>query len=411
MKLFLLAARNLTRNLRRTLITLAAVVFGMLFIHYTITLQTGSYREMITKGVSQLAGHVVVQAEGYQEERDADLVVTDATAVEATLKQAFPDAVVAPRIFLGGLLNSTTNSVGVALSAVDPVAEAEVQDLDDQIVEGHWLDGKDQGILIGAKMAESLGVSIGDKLVYMGQHGDATEMESHLFRVQGIFRTGSAQADGFLAMAPITAGRELMGNADVAHQVTLHLPDPDDSEAATTELRERLANHPGLAVLHWSEAIPDIYGMIQVDRASGDVMLVILGVIVAMGVFITVLMSALERTREFGVMRALGMKPGQLARLILLEGVTLGIVGSGLGLLVGLAASYTLVEYGLDMKAMSGMDNMDMGGITLSSTIYGAYNPVRMTTYTLGAMLLTTLAALYPATYVARLQPVDAMRH
>lgn len=411
MKLFLLALRNLSRNLRRTVITVSAIAFGMIAIHYTITLQTGQYREMITKGVSTLAGHVVVQARGYQEERDADLMVTEASAVQATLQELFPDADIAPRIFLGGLLNSATNSVGVALSGVDPVAESHVQTIDDQITAGEWLDDDLRGIVIGVDMAESLGVEVGDKVVYMGQHGDSSEMASRLFRIKGLFRTGGAELDGFVAMTSIAAARELLDNADVAHQVTVHLEDPDQSADAAATATERLSTHENIDVLHWSKAIPEIYGLIQIDRSSGDVALTILGVIVAMGVLNTVLMSVLERTREFGVMMALGMKPAQLSRLILLEGLSLGLIGSALGALLGGAVSWSLVEYGLDMQAMTGMETMESAGIVLSGKMYGAFNPGRMATYTLGAVGLTTLAALYPSLYVSWLTPVDAMRH
>ncbi len=410
MKMFTLALRNLFRNGRRTLITLAAVAFGLVAIHFTITLQTGQYDAMITKGVSTLAGHVVVQADGYQEERDSDLVVSDAQAIEASLRETFPDAVIAPRIMLGGLLNSPTNSIGVALQAVAPEAEAKVQELDDKLVEGEWLSD-DRGVLVGAAMAKSLGVSVGDKVVYMGQHGESSEMASRMLRVRGIFRTGAAEMDGFVAMVPIAAARDLLGGVDVAHQITVHLDNPEGARAATDRAAALLADRDGLDILHWSEAIPELYALIEVDRASGDVGLVILGIIVAMGVLNTVLMSALERTREFGVMAALGMKPLQLGRLILIEGLLLGAIGSAAGFVLGLAASYPLVEYGIDFGALTGTDTIESAGVAIDAVMYGDYNFLRMGNYTLGAIALTTLAALYPAYYVARLKPVTAMRH
>ena len=410
MKLMMLAARNLFRNLRRTLITLAAISFGLVFIHLTITLQTGQYHLMIKQGISTMAGHVVVQAEGYQEERDPDLVIANSPTIERELQEAFPEAVIAPRLALGGLLTSTTSSVGVILSGVEPGAEAQVQTLPENIVEGTWLDDNQRGILIGAKLAESLNVSVGQKLVYMGQHGDSTEMTSQLFRVKGIFKTGGASIDGFFSMVPIAAARKLMGG-DVSHQVTVHLEDPTFSIEATDHAKSVLSNHVDTQVLHWSEAIPQLYGLIQLDRTSGDIGLSLLGIIVAMGVLNTVLMSALERTREFGVMLAIGLRPYQLSQLILLEGAVLGVMGAGLGLMFGALASYPLVEYGLDFAALSGTDTVESAGVVMSGILYGAYNPVRMLNYTMGAVVLTTLAAAYPAFHVAGLRPVDAMRH
>ncbi|MBX2796365.1 MAG: FtsX-like permease family protein [Myxococcales bacterium] len=412
MKLLSLAARNLARNMRRTVITLAAIAFGLSMIHLMINLQTGQYRDMITAGISTLAGHVVVQAEGYQEEKDADLVVTDADAVTEMFSTTFPDAVVAPRMFIGGLLNSPTNSVGVALSGGIPSAESAVQDLDDKVKEGTWLEDDDpRGLLIGAGLAKSLGVGVGDKVVYMGQHGDAEDMTSKLFRVKGIFKTGAAELDGFVALAHLDATRELYGAGDVAHQVTLHLPDPDTSDAATATSKEGLAGRDGIEVLSWQEAIPEIGAMIELDRSSGDIFLTILGLIVTMGVLNTVLMSALERTREFGVMLAIGMRPVQIARVILLEGALLGVLGALLGLVGGLLISYPLVVYGLDYTEYLGGESFESGGVVVSAIMKGEINPVRMMSYTVGAVVFTTLAAIYPAIHVARLKPVDAMRH
>jgi len=409
---FVLAIRNLGRNVRRTVITLAAITFGLTMIHFLITLQEGSYDEMISQGVSSLAGHVVVQREGYQEEGDAELLVTDADAVAGRLAEAFPEATIAPRIQLGGLMTSSTGSVTAALSAVEPAAEAAVQNLDERIVEGSWLDDDDRGVLIGVKMAETLGVGLGDKVVFMGQFGDSDEVQSRLFRVKGIFRTGAAELDGLVTMGLLSAGRDLLGGRDVAHQITVHLDNPRESAAATAIAADELASRADLAVLSWKDALPELYGLIQVDRQSGDVMLTILGLIVLMSVLNTVLMSALERTREFGVMMALGLKPHRLTRLILAEGFVLGVVGSLLGLLAGLAVGYPLVVYGLDYSGfLGGQEAIESGGFVLSTYLHGRFSFARMATYTVGAVVMTTLAAVYPARHVARLEPVAAMRH
>src|SRR5688572_2068012 len=204
-----LAVRNLTRNLRRTTITVLAVAFGLTMIHLAITLATGQYAEMIRVGVSTLAGHVVVQAEGYEKKQDSDIVVERASEVASAIAGRFPDAVVAPRLSLGGLLVSPTSSVGVGLMGLDGAAEAKVQEVDDHVAEGTWLDGDGRGIVIGRKLADTLAVGLGDKVVYMGQHGGATEVQSRLFRVKGIFSSGSTELDAFVAFADLPAAQEV----------------------------------------------------------------------------------------------------------------------------------------------------------------------------------------------------------
>lgn len=409
MRLLMLALRNLSRNMRRTVITLAAISFGLAMMIATITLQTGSYDEMIDQAIRQMAGHVVVQGAGYQDEKDDEIVIRGASAVRASLSEAFPGATVAQRAILGGLLVSPSNSVGAGVQGIDPEAEAAVGELDDKLVDGAWLDDDDRGIVIGERMAESLEVEVGDKLVYMGQYAGA-DVTSRLFRVKGIFRTGSADMDGFLALARLEAAQELMALDDVAHQVSVHLTTAEGSEDAALQAAALVARDD-LEVLSWRQALPELYALIQVDRNSGDVMLGILGLIVAMGVLNTVLMSVLERTREFGVMMGIGMRPRQIAGVVLLEGALLGALGAVIGVSLGAALSWPLVTYGIDYSAYTGGETMESAGVVMSSVIKGGWNPWRTSVYCFATVLFTALAAAYPAWHVTRLQPVEAIRH
>ena len=410
MKLFTIALRNLHRNTRRTALTLAAIGFGLAMMIFTVNLQHGSYQMMIESAVSTMAGHVVVQAQGYQDDKEPTQLVRDASAVAATMAAEYPDAVVAPRIFTGGLLMSANSSVGVALTGLDAAAELRVQDLHEKLVEGSWLGDDGREIIVGVDMAETLDVGLGDKLVYMGQNG-TDEVQSRLFRVCGVFRTGSAQFDGRMAFAHLGAAQEIMGGGDVANMVTLHLDDPDDVFEAVPRIEALLAR-PELDVRHWKDALPELFAIIQVDRGSGDVMLAIIGLIVAFGVLNTMMMSVLERTREFGVMLSVGMKPRQIAWLVLLEGLLLGLLGAMVGLLLGFAFSWPIVHYGLDYGAMmGGGDTMESGGILMDTVVHGVWDPVRMAIYFTGAVVFCICAAIYPAWTISKLRPVQALRH
>ena len=409
MRLLLLALRNLSRNTRRTALTLAAISIGLSMMIWTVNFQNGSYGAMIDTAVSQMAGHVVIQAEGYQDDREPGVVVPNASDVVKALRTEYPDAVVAPRIFVGGLLMSPTNSVGASLSGMDPGAESQVQDIAEKVVEGEWFsEGADQ-VLIGDEMAKRLEVTIGDKLVYMGQV-EGGEVDSKLFRVRGIFHSGAVELDGFVALVHLSAAQELIGGGDVANMITLHLKNADDAFAAVARIEQIIAR-PELDVRHWKDALPELFALIQLDRSSGDVMLAIIGLIVAFGVLNTLLMSVLERTREFGVMLAVGMKPKRLARLVLLEGLVLGLIGALLGLLLGLALSWPTVHYGIDMSAMTGGETMESGGIAIDMLVHGRWSFGRMTGYFCGAIVFCTLAAIYPAWTISKLRPVQALRH
>lgn len=409
MKLVVLAFRNLLRNPRRTLITSLAVAGGLGLMVFAINLAAGQYQTMLKNGISTLAGHVVVQAPGWQAERKAELLVPDAEAIAAELRAAYPEQIVTTRLWVDGLLTSPTSSAGVAITGVDPAAEALVSRLDDQIVEGTWLTGGDKGLLVGAVLAKTLGVGIGDKIVYMGQHGGG-DMVSRLFRVEGIFRTGASDIDGFVAYATVAGTRELVGGGPVAHQVALHLEDPDLSDAARARVRTLLEDRP-VEVLGWREAIPEVNGFIQVDRRSNDVIMSMLGVIVAIGVLNTVLMSVMERVREFGVLMAIGMRPGRVATMVLLEGLLLGLIGVAAGVVVGCVASYPLVTDGFDMTKFTGGETFTMSGVAMDTIMYADWDPVRIGKYAVAGVLLTVLAAAWPAWRVTHFQPIEALHH
>jgi len=409
MHLLILAARNLTRHLRRTLLTGAAIAFGLTMMVLMISLQEGSYKAMLKSGISNLAGHVVIEDPAHREQGEADLVVPNITALSAALRPILPEAILAPRMQVGGLLTSPTNSTGIGLRGLIPSAESQITDFDDKLVRGEWLQDDDaRGIVIGVAMADSLGVEIGDKLVFMGQ-GEDGDVTSRLFRLRGVFKTGGAELDSFIGLTPLAAVQELNRTPDAAHQLTIHLPNPRRAEAARQLARTVVPDT--LDVLTWDQALPDIVALIKVDRFSGDIMMIVIGFIVMMGVLNTVLMSVMERTREFGVLLGIGMRPNRIALLVLTEGLVLGLVSTAVGMGLGAALSYPLVTQGLDYSIfMGGAESMEMEGILVDAVIHGAYSPERMANYALAAVLFTVCAAAYPAWTLTRLSPVDAMR-
>jgi len=409
MQLLKLAVRNLFRNARRTLITMSAIGSGLALVLMMVGLQAGQYSDMLRIGISTLAGHVVVQADGWQDEREPEQMLVGAGGIATSLSEAFPDATVTPRLFLGGLVTSPYNSAGVALRGGVPSAEAAVDTLDDKVVEGEWLaDDDDRGIVMGAKLADTLQVVVGDKVVYMGQGPGQDEMVSRMFRVRGLYKTGGVELDGMAVLVTIAAAQELIEQPDTAHQIALHIADPAHSPAAYTKALG-VVGAEGREVLEWPDALPELVHFINIDRVSGDFIMAVMGLIVAMGVLNTVLMSVLERTKEFGVLMSIGMRPGRLAGLVLLEATALGVLGSLVGLVFGGAFVAYLVSYGIDYSAYMG-ESVEMEGIVISTHMMGAWDADRMGLYVLGTIVVTMLAGVYPAYYLSRLEPVEALR-
>ena len=403
-----LAFRNLFRHRRRTIITVIAIALGLGLLIFSSGFGDGMHNQVIRDGVAGMAGHVVVQGEGWQERREVEIVVPDGAAVVAALEGAFPEARVVPRVFLEGLLTSSGGSAGISFVGVDPEREAGVNNLDDKLVRGAYLDA-DGGIVIGQTLAENLDVELGDKVVLMTQSGP--DIGSRLFRVRGIFRTGMDLVDGFVAHVPLTVAQELLDLGGGVSQVSLHLPHSD----ATGEALGRVqAMYPGqeLEVLTWKKALPELYQFVVLDDGGLYIFLLIIAAIVALGILNTVLMSVLERTREFGVLLSLGMTPGRLSWMVLLEGFVLGAIGIIIGLALGLLGNWPMQVHGVDLGAMAGMkeQGFDVAGVQAELLMHSDLSPTKVILFVVLALTLTVAASIYPAWKAGTLTPIRAMR-
>ena len=527
--MFRLALRNLLRNKRRTAITTLAIAGGLMMIMIGNNLNHGMYLTMLDTGISTTAGHVVVQGEGWEDDPDPlDYRVEDASAIAEKVRAAHPEGLVLQRVFLSGLIRSANNSVGIAVTAVEPDGEKQVHDFHEKLIlaryrlfgadldglmpapgqkssqketkalneqkkafsgpirdaakalqgvrgtrlvyegEGEWLlellgpssegrvaaadqeallavvsaegdsdaplvsriedetgrlgswleSGDERGILLGAELARTLEVRVGKKVVLQGQSeqddpdgpGKIADVNERQFKVRGIFRTGSSQADGFVAFVTVEAAQEFLGTPGAVSQVSLHLENPEGTVAALADVKQALSGSEGLEILGWQEAVEELYEFTVTDRATNNKIMFFIGLIVALGILNTVLMSVMERMREFGVILALGMSPGRLRRLILTEGLLLGLFASSLGLAGGSAVTHYLVNEGIDYSEMMG-ETMDIAGISVSTFIFAGWDTTSMAVYTLVAVLLSVAATIYPAWKAGKLQPVEAMRH
>ncbi len=405
-----LALRNLWRNKIRTAITLAAISGGLAMMLMSNNLNHGMYQDLIRTGISTIAGHVVVQPEGWREDPDAvERSVANADQVAEALQGAWPEATVVQRSFLGGLLNSPSSSAGVALTAVQPELEKTVSDWHEKVIEGAWLEADDhRGILLGVKLAETLGLGLGEKVVLMGQGKE--DINSRLFRVRGLVRSGSTLVDGTLAFISVGAAQEFLEQAGAVSQVSLHLGSADASDEALAAAKTALAGTPGVEILGWKEAVSDLWEFTRTDRRTNHSFMLFIGLIVALGIINTILMSVMERIREFGVMLALGVPPRRLRSMILTEGLLLGLFGSALGLIFGSLVTVYLVKEGIDYSEMVG-DSFDISGVALGTQIRAAWDWSTMALYAVIAVFLSVLATVYPAWKAGKLRPVDAMRH
>lgn len=411
MLLIRLALRNLWRNKRRSIITAIGISGGLAMLIFSSGFADGAHGQMIEAGIRAMAGHVVVQGEDWQKKREIDIVVPDSDGVVQVLEREFPEATVLKRVFLQGLLTSPSGSAGVGLVAVQPDREARINDLDDKLIDGEYLDGQVNGIYLGKALAKTLDVGVGDKVVLMAQHqGD---IESQLFRVCGLFETGIVEIDGFTGQIQIEAAQDLLGLGTDATQVAAHLGTYHDTGPATLQAKAALADREGIEVLTWYQALPEIYEFVILDEGGMYVLLLVLIFIVALGILNTMLMSVLERIREFGVMLSLGATPGRLATLVMTEATLLGLFSVGVGLVLGLVFNASWAGSGLDMAAMMGEDtaNMEMVGVAMDWHIYPDLSAAKTMVFVFLTFGMTVVSAIYPALKAATLKPIECLQH
>jgi ABC-type lipoprotein release transport system permease subunit len=439
-----LAFRGLWRHKIRTLITVGAIFtshcWGLVFL----SMNDGGHELMIEMGIRQgRAGHVVVQAKDYQQTQAVELLVTDPEKIRKIIRQKVPKSRVVLRAFGGGLARSANDAVGVMFAGVEPDQEKHVDDLAKKIVRGVYLgaeeadirkaeakeakrkgDGPKLGpkglwcarkagpdepprrpVVIGVRMAKTLRVGLCEKLV-LDVQGMGNKEQAEM-RVVGIFKTGTADLDAFTLQAPLKVVQRLMHIGTGVHQVAIFVGSMKRTEATVKAIRGPIEDG-SLVVLPWDKAMPEMAEFIWLDEASGYIFMFILYLIVMIGVLNTVLMSVMERTKEFGVMRALGAGPLRIVGLVLAEGLMLGILGVIIGSALAAYPLYYLETTGIDIAMFTGGEAMEAGGVVmtvmkgklyLSSTLWACFIIVDM----------TVAAAIYPAIRAAKVKVLKAI--
>lgn len=410
MKLNQLAWRNIWRRKRRTLITAFSIGFGVML---AVTF-TGSgdytYTNMVDTGASMGMGHVTVEPVGYHLKPTLDKRIPDVQQLHRRVvtMDGVSDATV--RITGQAMFASARKSIGGAFIAIDPAFETAENNLlmRSMVKGGLFSDSGSRGIVIGSRLAKKLQVDIGKKVVYTTTDIDG-EIVSDIARVAGVFTTGEASIDGMMALLPIDAVRKMLGYSfNEATVIAVTISDQRRAE----EMRDRVAALPEAhqtAVLTWKESQPDLAAAITFDKAGNYISQLLVGLLIAVGIFNTMLMSVLERTREFGVMMAVGMSPKVLFKLVMVESFWLVIVGLLLGVIMTAPWYYYLYHVGIDFSAALG-DSLSYGGVLIDPVFKARLFQESMVAIVGVLFTLALLAGLYPAWRAGRVPPVDSLK-
>ena len=401
-----LAWRNLWRQPRRTWLTTGAMVFSNVLLVFMISLQFGMYGMMIDNTLRVLTGHLQVQAVGYKDEHKMRQTVPDVVGLAETLRRELAHDAVAPRALAFALASSKDRTYGVQIAGVDPVHEPLVSSIPGLVHAGTYLSDPDAGdIVLGSVLARNLRVGVGDEITLLGSGLDGS-FAAAVVTVAGIFETGVAALDRGLAEIPLVYFQDVFFMEGAGHEVVVSAGNLEAAALLTRRTRDLLDGRSGLAVHDWDALEPGLRQAIKADISSAFFMYGILVILVAFSVMNTQLMSVLERTREFGIVMALGISPGRLGRLVLLETALMGFMGFMGGAMLGALVTGWFAANGFSYP---GMDEL-AANFNLPSRVYP---PVAFLPTVLGPLvvfLFSMLSALYPALRLNWLHPVEAMR-
>ena len=415
--IIVLAMRNLRRQLRRTTLTAAVMVIGGALLIFSFSLGDGSHENWIDSGIRTSTGHVTIEQPEFRLSRKLEDRL--ATAVRDEAEQALASPEIAPhvvavssRLSISALASSAAGARPAQVLAVDPAAEARFSTLDDQLVEGRYLKPGDRlAAYVGVGLAASLELRLGSRLVVQAQDTEQ-EIAGQLLRVVGIFRNGVPEVDQAVVHIPLQTAGEWLGSEHDVTNVGVVLTSSLAVAAVTAHLEETLADPIGRGdarVMGWREANPALAAAIAIDDFGNYLVFGILFTIIAFGIVNTVLMSVLHRHREFGVLQALGLTPGQTGSIVLVEGLTLTAVSGFIGVSLGWLATWYFFGDGLDFSALMG-EEMTFSGVVIDPVIVPLFRLERVAQTLTFILFIGAVASVYPALRAAKIDVAESMK-
>lgn len=407
MDILRLAWHNLWRNRRRTWITLIALAFSIMLVQAFHNLSTGVYSQMVESGVRAGSGHMTVYRNGYLNTRDEQLSFSPQEMLEP-LTHTEGVVAVLPRVYLGGLAQSSRESRGIVLTGIEPELEVSINPFLSRLPEEQLLpDSTSRKALLGDRLLKELQLKQGSKFVVTLQNMQG-EMVSELLRVHGSIHTGIRTLDRSLVIVGRQRAAAVAGMPGQVHELALIMKDGLVEEQAQI-IRNLLPSEQGLRLVFWDEAMANLANAIKLDYASQKFIFLIILMIVTIGVVNTLLMAVMERTREFGTILALGARPAMLHIILFLEALILGSLGLVFGSLCGSLATWYLVEKGIDLRNWIDSE-LEFGGVIFDPVMRADWDPLWMLQIGLYVLLLCFVASLYPAYRAGRIVPAEAMR-
>ncbi len=399
--------RNLWRNKRRTWLTASGIAFAILLVNFSSAMQTGSYEQMQQLATDMFTGHVQINTQEYIDDSTFGATIANAEETAASLAKLAGVRAVFPRVETFALVSVNERSFGAQILGIDVAAEARSMKYLANLSTGHLPQAAGE-VAIGHILARNLRASVGDELVILGT-GKEGGVAALVLNIVGLLRSGMSELDRNLVIAPLADVQAGFDLDDEVHSLVLRGDSPELGQQLATGATELLpAKDAALTVRSWELLLPEVQQGIDIDKVGGNLMYWIVLALVAFSVVNSFVMTIFERTREFGMLRALGMRAGQLVWLLQWEAFFIWLLGTVLG--IGCAALLVgwLGSTGIDLGEMADSYTAEM---FMPTKLYPAWSMKALLMAPVALFFGCQLASLIPGLRLFRLQPVEALRH
>jgi ABC-type lipoprotein release transport system permease subunit len=399
-QLFKMALRDLGRNRRRSFFSSLALGLGLALLLLMAAFIHGEMSSAIASTIKLQSGHLQVRAQSYDESKNSlkwEDLVADPTQIAAKIAALAPVEVATPRLFASGIVSVGNESSGVRIFGIDPASAANAP-YRAGMLSGQFLTADDrQGVLIGQALADKLKLKTGDQ-INLSVNTSNGDVAQQLFTIRGIYSTHTNGFDSVTVFMPLAKAQTITQTENHASTIFILLKNADETAAVASALQSSQYQ-----VLTWTQMNELI---LQTEDMANSYMvifyLIVLGV-TATVIVNTLIMAVFERTREIGILSAIGMKSRRILAMFLAESTLLAVGGVLIGLILGGLAVAYFTRFGFYIG------NMGITGILIGNTVYTDLTLKDTVTLTIVAFVITLLAGFYPALLAARMEPVDAL--
>ncbi len=401
--IFKLAWRNLWRNKRRSIITMASIVFAVVLSILLDSVKKGLLDKMKENVVGFYTGYVQVHQNGYWEDKILDNSFDQDPSLVGQLQEHPQVNVVVPRLESFVLAASEELSKGCMIVGIDPQRENLVTSLEEKLAQGSYLLPDDKAVLLTEGLSDYLNLGVGDTLVVLGQgyHGVSAAGK---YPIKGLIKFGSPELNKGLVYLPLKESQWLFGAENKITALVVQLTNINRSREVSDQLATSVSDQ--YEVMNWQAMMPELDQVIQGEEAENVIFQVILYMLIAFGIFGTILMMTVERQYEFGVMVAIGMKKVRLSLVLVLESMFLSILGALVGILISIPITYYLYLFPISLGGELAEVYEEFG---MEPIFYFSVDAVVFYTQAFVVLILAMVLAFYPALKIWGLDPVKAM--